>query len=97
MVLLEVSLDAMFTVATNASYVKIANVFMQDQAGRLQSVSFWARKLNNSESGNSYPTYDSKAMAVSEAVKHGRCYLEGSPKFQVVSDNDTLRHMMRQP
>jgi hypothetical protein len=34
---------------------------------------------------------------ICEAVKHWRCYLEGSSKFLVVTDHDTLRHLLKQP
>jgi hypothetical protein len=67
---------------------------MQDQGGGLQSVSYWARKLNPSEGGNTYSAYDLEALAVCEAVKHWRCYLEGRSKFLVVTDHDTMRHIL---
>jgi hypothetical protein len=34
---------------------------------------------------------------VCEAVKHWRCYLEGCSKFLIVTDHDTLRHLLMQP
>jgi hypothetical protein len=58
LILPEVSSDATFTVATDASTVGIATVMLQDQGGGLQPVSYWARKLNPSERGNTYSTYD---------------------------------------
>jgi hypothetical protein len=70
---------------------------LQDQGGRLQPISYWARKLNPTERGNTYSAYDSEALAVYEPVKHWRCYLEGCSKFLVVTDHDTLRHMLGQP
>jgi hypothetical protein len=70
---------------------------LQDQGGGLQPVSYWARKLNRAERGNTYSAYDLEALAVCEAVKHWRCYLEGCFKFLVVTDHDTLRHLLRQP
>jgi hypothetical protein len=77
--------------------VGIAIVILKDQGGGLQPVSYWARKLNNVERGNIYSAYDLEALAVCEAVRHLRCYLEGCSKFLVVRDHDTLRHMLRQP
>jgi hypothetical protein len=70
---------------------------LQDQGGGLQRVSYWARKLNPAERGNTYSTYDLEALAVCEDVKHWRCYLEGCSKFLVVTYHDTLRHLLRQP
>jgi hypothetical protein len=70
---------------------------LQDQGGGLQPVSYMARKLNPSERGNTYSAYDLEALAVCAAVKQWRCYLEGCSKFLVVTDHDTMRHLLRQP
>jgi hypothetical protein len=74
----------MFNVATYASTLGIVAVILQDQGGGLQSLSYWARKLNSSEGGNTYYAYDLEALAVCKAVKHWRCYLEGWSKYLVV-------------
>jgi hypothetical protein len=97
LILPEVSSDAMFTVAIDASSVRIGGVLLQDQGGGLQPVSYWARKLNPTERGNIYSAYDLEALVVCEAVKYWRCYLEGCSKFLVVTDHDTLRHRLKQP
>jgi hypothetical protein len=86
-----------FTVATYASSVGIATIMLQDREGGLQPFSYRARKLNPAERGNTYSAYDLEALAVCEAVKHWWCYLEGCSKFLVVTNHDTLRHMLRQP
>jgi hypothetical protein len=75
----------------------IVTVMLQDQGGSLQLVSYLARKLNPAERGNTYFAYDLEALAVCEAVKLWRCHLEGCSKFLVVTDHDTLRHLLRQP
>jgi hypothetical protein len=67
LILPEVSSDATFTVATAASTVGTTTVMLQDQGGRLQPVSYWARKLNPVERGNTYYAYDLEALAVCEA------------------------------
>jgi hypothetical protein len=69
--------DAMFTVATNASTVGIGTIMLHDQGGGLQPVSYWARKLNSAERGNTYSTYDLETLAVCEEVKRWRYCLEG--------------------
>jgi hypothetical protein len=97
LILPEVSSDAKFTMATYASTVGVATVLLQDQGGGLQPVSYWARKLNPAERGNTYSAYDLEALAVCEVVKHWRSYLEGCSKFLVVTDHDALRHLLRQP
>jgi hypothetical protein len=43
---------------------------LQDHGGGLQPVSYWARKLNPAERGNTYFAYDFEALVVCEAVKH---------------------------
>jgi hypothetical protein len=96
-ILPEVGSDATFTVATDASTMGIAAVLLQDQGGGLQPVSYWAHKLNLAELGNTYSAYDLEALAVCEVVKHWRCYLEGCSMFLVVTNHDTLRHLLRQP
>jgi hypothetical protein len=68
LILPEVSSDATFTVATYASTMGIAAVMLQDQGGGLQPVSYYARKLNSSERGNTYTAYDLEALAVCEDV-----------------------------
>jgi hypothetical protein len=93
----EVCSDATFTVAINASTMGIAAITSQDQGGGLQPLSNWARKLNPAERGNIYSAYDLEALAVCEAVKHWRCYLEGCSKFLVVTNHDTLRYLLMQP
>jgi hypothetical protein len=70
---------------------------LQDQGRGLQQVSYWARKLNPAERGNTYSAYDFEALAVCEAAEHWRCSLEGCSKFLVVTVHDTLRHVLGQP
>jgi hypothetical protein len=70
---------------------------LQDQGGGLQPVSYWARKLNLDERGNTYYAFHLEALVVCEAVKHCMCYLEGCSKFLVVTNHDTLRHVLKQP
>jgi hypothetical protein len=82
---------------TYASSVEIAAVMLQGQGGGLPPLSYMARKLNQAERGNTSSVYDLEALAICEAVKHWRCYLEGCSKFLVVIDHDTLRHPLSQP
>jgi hypothetical protein len=70
---------------------------LQDQGGGLQPVSSWVCKFNPTERGNTYSSYDLEALAVREAVKQWRCYLEGCSVFLAVSYHDTLRHLLGQP
>jgi hypothetical protein len=52
--------------------------------------------LNHVERGNTYSAYDLEVLAVCEAVKHWRCYLEGCSNFLVITNHDTLRHLLGQ-
>jgi hypothetical protein len=70
---------------------------LQDEGGGFQLVSYWARKLNIAELGNTYYAKDLEALAVCGAVKHWKCYLEGCSEFLVATNHDTLRHLLRQP
>jgi hypothetical protein len=67
------------------------------QGGGLLTGLLLARKLNPTERGNTSYAYDLKALAVCEAVKHLRCYFEGCSEFLVVTNHDTLRHLLKQP
>jgi hypothetical protein len=60
----------MFTVARDTSTVGIAIVLLQDQGGGLQPISYWTRKLNPAERGNTYSANELEALAVCEAVNH---------------------------
>jgi hypothetical protein len=50
----------------------IATFMLQVQGGGVQLVSYWARKVNPTERGNTYYAYNFEALAVCEAVKHWR-------------------------
>jgi hypothetical protein len=67
----EVSSDPTLTVVTYASAVGIAIVLLQGHEGGLQSLSYWAHKLNNIERGNSYDANDLKALYVCQKAPAG--------------------------
>jgi hypothetical protein len=77
--------------------VGTATSLLQNQGGGLQAFFYWARKLNPTERSNTYSAYDLGALAVCEAVKLWRCYLEDCSKFLVAKKHDTLRHLLIQP
>jgi hypothetical protein len=70
---------------------------LQYQGGGLQQLSYWARKLNHDERGNSYFEYELEAFAFCDASKHWVCYPEGCYKFLVTTVHDTPRHLLWQP
>jgi hypothetical protein len=70
---------------------------LQDRGVGLQPICYRARKLSSAQRGNAYYAYDLDALAVCEPLKYWRWYLEGCSKFLVVTNHNTLRHMLRQP
>jgi hypothetical protein len=86
----------MFTVVIDALTARITALLLQEQGGGPRQVSYWAWKLNPHERGNTYSAYDLKTLAVCEALKLWRCYLEGYSKFLIVIDHDALRHLRKQ-
>jgi hypothetical protein len=77
-ILPEVSSDATFTVATDTSTVGIATIMLQDQGGGLQPPSYWARKLNIAERGNTYYAYDLEAWPYAKLSSIGGGILKGA-------------------
>jgi hypothetical protein len=56
-------------------------------------VAFWSRKLSGAE--RNYSTHDGELLAIVEAFKHWRHYLEGSRfTIEVVTDHNNLRYFM---
>jgi hypothetical protein len=94
MTLPEVSSDAIFTVATDASAMGTAAVLLKDQGEGLQSVQ--GGRVSEIQLTLTLRTI-LESLAVCEAVKHWRCYLEGCSTFLVVTYHDTLRRPLMQP
>ena len=80
--------DAEFTIVTDASGYAIGMALHQDQGHGLQPVAFEARKLNKHE--QNYPVQERELLAVVEALRVFRCYVEGCNKVTVVTDHDSL-------
>jgi hypothetical protein len=69
---------------------------VQDQRGGRQRLSYWARKLNHAERGNTYSADDLKALAIYDVLKYRRFYLEGCSTF-LVTRVRSLVYMLCQP
>ena len=94
LVLPETGTQAKFTVATDASSFAIAGVLLQDQGHGLQPVEYYARKLKDAE--RNYDAYNLEALAACACIKKWRVYVEGSAEQILVTDHDTLRHLLKE-
>ena len=94
LVLPQIGSEEKFTLYTDASGFAIGAVLLQDQGNGLQPVSYHARRLHQREAN--YPIHEKELLAVVDAIKTFRCYLEGCARITVITDHDTLRHFMKQ-
>ena len=94
LVLPRIGTNERFTLYTDASGFAIGAVLLQDHGNGLQPVSYHARRLQQREAN--YPIHEKELLAVVDAIKTFRCYLEGCAKITVITDHDTLRHFMKQ-
>lgn len=81
-------------VETDASIVRLAGIYSQLQKDQLwHPVAFWSRKLTPTETR--YETHDQELLAIVEAFKHWRHYLESSQYLiEVLTDHNNLRDFM---
>jgi transposase InsO family protein len=84
-------------VETDASGFAIAGTISQQQSTgegtkmHWHPVAFWSRKLSPAE--RNYSTYDAELLAIVEAFKQWRHYLEGSRfTIEVITDHNNLRY-----
>ena len=95
LVLPELGPDSEFTLFTDASITAVGAVLLQDQGKGLQPVAYSSRKLNVHEVN--YPITELELLAIVDALRTYRCYLEGCKRFTVVTDHDTLKYFLTQP
>ena len=77
---------------TDASGIAIgASLNQKDYAGNFMPISFFSRKLNETE--KKYSTFDRELLAISSAVKCFKHYLEGA-QFVIITDHKPLLHLM---
>ncbi len=91
--LVTVDINEPFYVYTDASNYAIGAVLMQDRNGEKVTVSMRSRLLKNAELN--YSTYDKELLAIHDAFKHWRCYLDGS-KITFYTDHNPITHVMKQ-
>jgi hypothetical protein len=72
-----------FLVYTDASALATGAILAQaDVHGHIQPICFYSRKLKPAEVN--YPAHDMELLAIVEALREWRCYLEGSPFTAIV-------------
>jgi len=84
--------DLPCTVETDASKDALGAVLSQpDKSGKLHPVAYYSRKFGDAESR--YATGDQELLAIVDALKHWRYYLEGAKHpFVVYTDHANLRN-----
>ena len=84
-------------VETDASNLARAAILSQpDPDGHYHPVAFWSSKFKDAETR--YGTPDKEMMAIVDAFKQWRHYLEGSTHtIEALTDHQNLRSFMRQP
>ncbi len=85
-----------FLVYTDASVKATGAILAQeDSSGNIRPVCFYSRKLKEAEVN--YPAHDLELLAIVEALREWRCYLEGSPFTAIVrTDHKPLQEFFSQ-
>ena len=80
-----------FILNTDASGFAIAAVLSQQQQdGSMRPVAYYSKKMNSAQ--KNYGVTDKELLAIVEAVRHWRCYLEGNPfPTKVLTDHQGLK------
>ena len=79
-----------FTVMTDASDKAIGAVLMQNK----HPIAYRSRKLSEAE--RKYPTHEKEALAIVDAIREFKYYLDGV-KFEVYTDHQSLQYLKTQP
>jgi hypothetical protein len=85
-----------FVVGTDASDFATGAVLQQDLGRGLQPIAFMSRKLNDAQ--RNYPVHEKELLAVVDALKQWRHYLQGARfTVRVLTDHITLKYFHQQP
>ena len=79
--------------STDASAEAVGAVLQQEVDGELRPVAFFSKRLEPAQ--RSYSAFDRELLAVYEAVRHFRHFLEGR-HFHILTDHKPLTHAMAQ-
>ncbi|CAI7853835.1 unnamed protein product, partial [Closterium sp. NIES-53] len=83
-----------YIIEADASDQAVGAVLMQDQGKGLQPIAYLSKKLHRAELN--HPIHDKEALAIVNAFKAWRCYLEGR-KTTVYTDHCSLKYLKTQP
>jgi hypothetical protein len=95
LVIHDTSLNARYTLYTDAYGFGVRDVFLQDQGIGLQNFAYHARSKMNKHEVHLL-LHEKELLVVRDALLRFRCYLDGAAGFTVITDLDTLRHFVRQ-
>lgn len=85
--------NAPTTLTTDASSEAVGAVLQQEVDGKLVPVAFFSRSLTPSQ--RNYSAFDRELLAIYEAVKHFRHFLEAR-QFHILTDHKPLTYAMQQ-
>lgn len=88
------ALETRTRITTDASDVAVGAELSQERDGAFHPVAFESRKLLPAE--RNYPTHERELLAIVNALKVWRHYLEGR-RFEVVTDHNALKFIQTQP
>ncbi len=81
------ALNAVLSLATDASDTHVGGVLQQLTGGRWQPLAFYSKKLSGA--GTRYSTFDRELLAAFSAIRHFRFLLEGQ-QFRLLTDHKPL-------
>ncbi|CAI7781013.1 unnamed protein product [Closterium sp. NIES-53] len=83
-----------YVIEADASDQAVGVVLMQDQGKGMQPIAYLSKKLHGAELN--HPIHDKEALAIVNAFKAWRCYLEGR-KTTIYTDHCSLKYLKTQP
>ena len=87
--------DKPFIVTSDASGGAIGAVLSQDHGKGPQPIAFFSRKLKSAECN--YATHDKEMLALIEALKRWRHFLQSGLRHQAYTDHQALKYFATQP
>ena len=84
-----------YTLNCDACMYAVGATLQQDHGNGLQPVAFRSKKLSPAEIN--YDTREKEFLALFDACSYWRHYLNGTQKFKLLSDHDSLKHHKSMP